>query len=196
VIFLFNFIYRAVRHIYVKLLKKTKLREFSAHGINTRFSPHTSYFTYPEIKLGNNVFINSGAYFSGEIIVGDNVLFGPNVIITSGHHDYSEVGKIIEEQGRPKKNEILILSDSWIGAGSILLQKTKINEGTIIGAGSVVTKEMPPYCVCVGNPCKPINYRYSDSELKEHLLKMNRSNIDISKILEKRKMLFNANFKK
>lgn len=193
---MFNFIYKLIRHIYIKLLTKTKLEEFLAHGINTRFSPHTSYFTYADIKVGNNVFINSGAYFAGKIIVGDNVLFGPNVTITGGHHDYSEIGKTIEEQGRPEKKEILIMSDSWIGAGSILLQKAKINEGTIIGAGSVVTKEMPPYCICAGNPCVPINYRYSDNDLKEHLLMMGKTDDFISNIIKKRKILFNANYKK
>lgn len=183
-------IYKAIRHIYVKLLFKIRKKEFMQFGDNLRFSPQDSFFTYESISLGNNVFINMRAYFAGEIVVGDNVLFGPNVTITGGHHDYKDVGKPIGEQGRPEKKQIIISSDTWIGTGSIILQNSRINEGVVVGAGSVVTKELPPYCICVGNPCKPIKYRYSDNELEEHLRINNKSKEEIDEILNNRRSLF------
>ena len=83
--------------------------------------------------------------------IGDNVMIACNVTITSATHETS-----IESR---RKNiefakKISIGSDSWIGANVVILPGVKIGQGTTIGAGSVVTKDIPDNVVAFGNPCK------------------------------------------
>lgn len=148
-------------------------RKFSKCSKDVRFSPHNSYFTYSKIEIGTNVFINKHAYFSGMVTIGNNVLFGPYVFITDGYHNYDETGKTIEEQGGGQKQRVFIDDDVWVGAKASIMRGVHIYEGTIIGTASIVTKDMPPYCVCAGFPCRPMKLRYTDDELREHYLKRN-----------------------
>lgn len=189
---IFSFIYKAIRQLIIKDLIKVGRKKFCKCGSNVRFSPHNSYFTYGSIEVGNNVFINTNAYLSGSITIGDNVLFGPYVIVTNGHHTYDAVGKYIYAQGRPEKKAILIEQDSWVGARSIILQSAGVGEGSVIGAGSTVTKKMPPYCICFGNPCKPVKYRYSDDELREHFRLTGRSIAEAEQMIVRRREMLNG----
>lgn len=173
------------------ILKKKNISKFLSSSSDLRFSPINSYFTYDKISIGRNVFINRNAYFSGEISIGNNVLFGPYVFITDGYHRYDIPGKLIEEQGAAEKVKVVIDDDVWIGAKSSIMKGVHIHEGSIIGTMSVVVKDMPPYCICVGNPCRPIKYRYSDKELLTHLQIMNKSNEEIKQIISKRAIMFN-----
>lgn len=85
------------------------------------------------------------------VVIGDRVQFGPNVSIFSAGHDTSVLSRIkFVEFGHP----VFIEDDCWIGGNVIILPKVRIGKGSTIGAGSVVTKDIPPYSVAVGNPCK------------------------------------------
>ena len=57
----------------------------------------------------------------------------------------------------------------WIGSGSCILENVIIGDGAVIGANSVVTKDVPPYAICVGNPAKVIKYRFDDIMIKQLL---------------------------
>lgn len=149
--------------------KKRKARKFQGAAANLVFYPEDSVFTYGTIRIGNDVFINRRAYFSGRIHIGNHVLFGPDVFITSGDHCFTEIGKYIHKQGRVVPREVEICDDVWIGAKTCILAGVTIGEGTVVGAGSVVTKDLPSYSVCVGNPCRKIKDRYSSGALAEHL---------------------------
>ena len=63
----------------------------------------------------------------------------------------------------------MIEKNAWVGANVTILKGVKIGEGAVVGAGSLIVKEVPPYSVCVGNPAKPIKLRFNQSELTEHL---------------------------
>ena len=168
-------IMRPIYRIYKNHCNKILRGRFKACCDDLRFHPDTSNFTYNTISLGKNVFINERAYFSGEITVGNNVLFGPDVFITSGDHDYTVVGQLIGEQKRIAGRRVIIDDDCWIGAKVFINKGVHIYEGAIIGGASVVTKNIPPYTLCLGTPCKPIKLRYSDDELRKHFKILNRS---------------------
>jgi len=110
--------------------------------------------------LGDHVKINAGGYFSGEggLIIGDYVLIGPNVCILSAGHEYRDTERFIMEQPLTY-GRIQIERDVWIGASSIILPGVKIGRGAVIGAGSIIAKDVPPYAVVVGNPGRIIKYR-------------------------------------
>ncbi|KAJ5608681.1 hypothetical protein N7528_009248 [Penicillium herquei] len=107
------------------------------------------------IRVGSNVFINFNCTFLDTCIVsiGSRTLVGPNVCFFSGTHPldpHLRNGTNGPEMGRP----ITIGEDCWIAGNVILLPGVTIGNGCTIGAGSVVTKDVPAYHVAAGNPAK------------------------------------------
>lgn len=89
----------------------------------------------------------------GKLYLGDRVSIGPRVtLVLSSHANASLIRGAIQE----KKPEIRIEADAWIGAGVIILPSVTIGKGAIVGAGSVVTKDVPAHTVVFGNPARVI----------------------------------------
>lgn len=103
--------------------------------------------------LGNNVYINFNLTVVDdvEIIVGDYVMFGPNVTIATANHP---IDPALRQKGYQYAKKIAIGNNVWIGANAVILPGVTIGENSIIGAGSIVTKDIPPNVVAVGNPCR------------------------------------------
>jgi acetyltransferase-like isoleucine patch superfamily enzyme len=101
------------------------------------------------------------------IYIGDNVMLGPRVYIRAANHNFSNLTKPINDQGHQyatlnyldKNYSVVIEDDVWIGANSIILSGAKIGKGAIIGAGSVVTREIPANCIAAGIPARVIRMR-------------------------------------
>lgn len=87
------------------------------------------------------------------------------------------------------KGPIVIKDDVWIGTDSIILSGVTIEQGAIIAAGSVVTKDVPAYSIVGGNPATVIKYRYSEEVVKE-MVKINWSAIELNKIKRIKKSLY------
>ncbi len=103
--------------------------------------------------LGKNVYFNFNATLVDDthIYVGDYTKFGPNVIIaTAGHPILPKLREKAYQYNAPVK----IGKCVWLGAGVIVLPGVSIGDNSVIGAGSVVTKDIPANVVAVGNPCK------------------------------------------
>lgn len=116
---------------------------------------------YPyKMEIGYNVFINRNAYITARanITIGDNVLIGPGVIINSGMHRYKDKNKLIRDQGHEIK-PIIIGNDVWIGANAVIMPGVFIGDGSVIGAGAIVTRSIPSYSVAVGIPARIIKER-------------------------------------
>lgn len=112
------------------------------------------------LKVGTNFGINSGTYINaiGTIEIGNYVLIGNNVTISSGMHPIDgNKETVFERQTIPKK--IIIEDDVWIGAGSVIMPGIKLAKGTVVGANSTVTKDTEEYSVVVGSPAKTIKKR-------------------------------------
>ena len=111
------------------------------------------------IEIGNNTSLNRGTWIGNDTVFGDNVMMGPNVSILSGSHNFDNIQIPMSEQGAPPRNPVIIGDDVWIGTRSIILPGVKIGSHSIIGAGSVVTKDVPELAIYAGNPAKLIKYR-------------------------------------
>jgi len=111
------------------------------------------------IEIGDNSGIGVNAWISNNTKIGSNVLMGPDVLIFSGSHKFREKEKLIREQGYDNPAPVIIEDDVWIGARVIILGGIRIQTGAVIGAGSVVTKDVKPYTVVAGSPAKVINQR-------------------------------------
>ena len=112
------------------------------------------------LKIGNNSNIGPYAYIgcSGYIEIGNNVMISPRVSIYAENHIYDDPDRLLKDQG-VKIEQVIIEDDCWIAANSIILAGVTIGKGSVIAAGSVVTKDIPPYSIAAGVPAKVIGTR-------------------------------------
>lgn len=114
------------------------------------------------IYFGNNCEVNMNCTFldDNKIIIGDNVLIAPNVQIYTAYHPthYLDRFTISENETfnfcKTQSAPVIIGKNVWIGGGTIILPGVTIGDNTVIGAGSVVTKDIPADTIAYGNPCK------------------------------------------
>lgn len=105
------------------------------------------------IKVGNNFYANYNCIILdvGPVIIGDNVMFGPNVsLLTAGH----PVHPVSRNSGYEYGLGITIGNNVWIGGHTVVNPGLSIGDNAVIGSGSVVTKNIPENVVAAGNPCK------------------------------------------
>lgn len=132
-------------------------------------------------RCGTHLNIEQGAYFGSgtdfqvgewvgigknfvsqhrKVVIHDQLLMGEEVRFLGAAHNYDDVNVPISQQGTPDKAELEIMSNVWIGTRAMILPGCKrIGEGAIIGAGSVVTHDVPDYAIVGGNPAKVIRMR-------------------------------------
>lgn len=112
------------------------------------------------ITIGNNVGISQNCFIQvrGRVVIGNNVIFGPNVSIFSENHNYSNLDLKISEQGVTRKG-VTIKDGVWLGTRVVIMDGVTIGEGSIVAAGSVVTKDVPPYTIVGGIPANIIKKR-------------------------------------
>lgn len=115
------------------------------------------------IEIGNNVGIAQNCFIQvrGKVIIGNNVIFGPGVSVFSENHNFSDLTKSIKEQGETRKG-VIIEDGVWIGSGAIILDGVSIGHNSVIAAGSVVNKDIPPYCIAGGIPAKVLKMILAD----------------------------------
>ena len=133
-------------------------------GHKTVIELYTSYQNQrfdPSLKIGDNSSIGDNSHISciNKICIGNNVRIGRKVFITDNSHGSSrrcELDIAPNKRDLSTRGEVTIEDNVWIGEMVCILPGIKIGKGTIIGANAVVTKDLPSYCVAVGNPAKVI----------------------------------------
>ena len=120
-----------------------------------------AYFTNQIIKIGNNSGLGVNSFIYGSCVIEDDIMMGPDCIIYGDTmHNYYDY--YYYYYGSIKKSPPVIHNRVWIGSRVIIMPGVEIGEGAVIGAGSVVTKNVPPYAIVGGNPAKVIKYRLFD----------------------------------
>lgn len=112
------------------------------------------------LVIGNNSSIGSDAYVgcSGKIVIGNNVMFGPKCSLFAENHNFMDTEVNIKDQGVNQKG-IIIKDNCWIGSNCIVLDGVTIGEGSVIGAGTLITKDIPPGSIVIDKRSKTINMR-------------------------------------
>ncbi len=113
-----------------------------------------------EISIGNNLSMNTNVQIGasgGKIVIGNDVLIGPNVVIRAADHGTLKQA-LINKQSHAG-GTIVVEDDVWIGANSVILRGVRVGRGTVVAAGSVVTKDTEPYSIVAGIPAKKIAER-------------------------------------
>ena len=183
---------------HVSIGKNTLIGEQSWLNVNGRIQNHK------HIKIGNNCYIGRRNLLasSKELIISDYVMTSNECKFLGSNHVYSNPLEPYIATGTMDNDVLKIGVNVWIGAGAIVLGAVTVGHGSIIGAGSVVTKDIPPFSIAVGNPCKVVkrfNFKINDwervSEFDEKLenlmpeeqeylkiLKINKPNISMPKM--------------
>ncbi|MDR3260116.1 MAG: glycosyltransferase [Fusobacteriaceae bacterium] len=114
------------------------------------------------LQIGDHTYIgefNNIRAGGGKIIIGTNCLISQHITIVASNHGIDKNLPICKQQWCINNNNVIIKDDVWIGANSVILPGVTINEGAVIGAGSIVTKDVPSYAIVAGNPAKILKYR-------------------------------------
>ena len=112
----------------------------------------------PKCRIGSNSELGTRCLIQSGVEIGSNVIMGPDVKIYSRNHKFDNVNLPIGEQGKETKSTI-VGDDVWIGANVVILPGVKVNNHSIIGAGSIVTKDIGEYEIVGGNPASVIKNR-------------------------------------
>lgn len=129
-------------------------------------------------RCGRNVNIEHGAVFGGgrhieigddsgvgvncmikKAIIGNGVMMGPEVVFIVHNHRFDDIQIPMWKQGYIESDPVIVEDDVWIGTRAIVMPGIRIGKGSIVGAGAVVTKDIPPYSIVGGNPAKIIKSR-------------------------------------
>jgi len=135
-------------------------------GNNFQISSYCSLFSEgidgEKIIIKNNVALNFNVMINannkGYIEIEDNVIIGPNTVLRASNHNFEDINKPIRYQ-KHAGGKIIIKEDVWIGSNCTILPNIVIGKGSIVGAGSVVTKNIPEYSIVAGVPAKIIKSR-------------------------------------
>jgi acetyltransferase-like isoleucine patch superfamily enzyme len=113
------------------------------------------------IELGDRVGFNYGCYVNGYggLTIGDDCMFGPYVMIHTANHELGDPTQPPTGHGWRDDGPLAIGRNSWVGMGACVLPGVTIGEGCVVGAGSVVADDLPPFTVAVGNPARVVRER-------------------------------------
>ena len=173
-------ILRRLRNVY---LRKIKWRHYDI-GKNFHFGLGVKIWAKNKIEIGENFYLGRFSQIECDTIIGNNVIMGNHVALVGKYdHNFMQIGTPIRlsSQIRDKdynwlgnKSEVIIEDDVWLGYGVIVISGVKISKGSIVAAGSVVTKDIEPYSIYAGNPARFIKKRFNNQQQEMHESKMNK----------------------
>ena len=147
-------IFRGLRQFFAK-------RIITEMGKNVNIESGASFTPWVSIGDYSGIGVNCelNATLGGEIKIGKYVMMGPECVIYTRNHSFARTDIPMQQQGYDEPKEVVIGDDVWIGRRVIILPGVHIGEGSVIAAGAVVTKDVPPYSIVGGCPAKVIKNR-------------------------------------
>jgi maltose O-acetyltransferase len=130
-------------------------------GEGLRVAPKANIGSGQRISVGKNCGLARGLFVLGDVQAGDDLMLGPEVVMISYNHEYSNSTVPMRAQGASASRPITIGDDVWIGMRAMIMPGVTIGSHAIVAAGSIVTKDVPDWAIVGGNPAKIIKYRTS-----------------------------------
>jgi maltose O-acetyltransferase len=140
---------------------------FRSCGKNLNVEYGAFFHSGSTISIGDNSGIGVKAHVSGTITIGNDVMMGKDVIIMTVNHTFDRTDIPMNRQGFGKEKPVVIEDDVWICDRVIILPGVRVGKGSILGAGAVVTKDVPEYAIVGGMPAKVIKYRKPSDIVKK-----------------------------
>lgn len=148
--------------------------EFHSIGVDVNIEKGFKYLSGENINIGNHVFIGESSRFLSTdacIYIGNFVMFGPEVAIITGDHRFNVIGEYmynVKQKLEGNDMDVIIEDDVWIGARVTILKGVRVGKGSVIGAGSIVTKDVLPYSISAGVPARQIGVRFDADDILAH----------------------------
>jgi maltose O-acetyltransferase len=126
---------------------------------NSKFEPCVYISDARRLRVGRHVRINENAFLQGAIVIGDFVMIAPKVSIYTRTHRHEDAGRPMVLAGETETRPVTIEDDVWIGINAVVLPGITIGRGSIVGANSLVNKNVEPYSIVGGVPARLIRRR-------------------------------------
>lgn len=142
---------------------QTALRRFfggmllNSHGKNINIEKGAKFSKL--VELGDNSGLGINCNIMGKCVIGKDVMMGPDCVVYTRNHKTDDVTIPMCRQGFEEAKPVYIGDDVWIGGRVTILPGVHIGNGSIVGTGAVVTKDVPDYAVVGGVPAKVLKYR-------------------------------------
>jgi len=143
---------RSIRYFLAK-------RIFKSTGKNVNLEYKAKFGLGQSIIIGDNSGIGVNARIPSNTIIGNNVMMGPDCLILPSNHRFDDINVPMIFQGFTISKQTIIKDDVWIGARVTILPGKVIGNGVVIGAGSVVTRDLEDFGIYGGNPARLIRFR-------------------------------------
>lgn len=141
-----------------KVIRRNSARKFLLY-VGKNVNIEKGAMISSKCSVGDNSGVGINARLHGPVEIGENVMMGPECIIYTKNHSFNRTDVPMNQQGFSSEKPVIIGNDVWIGGRVIILPGVKIGDGSIIGAGSIVTKSVPGYSIVGGNPAKILRSR-------------------------------------
>jgi maltose O-acetyltransferase len=146
-----------VRQMVAELDDARQKKSLHFCGENVKIYPPVIFYGAEALDVGANTSVAPFVHIwcGGRVVIGANCMIGSHVAISSLTHDYSEA-----EMSRTMVAKPVHIEDGvWIGSHAVIMPGTRVGKGAVVGAGSVVTKDVPPYAIVYGVPATIQDYR-------------------------------------
>lgn len=153
-------------------IKALACRKVLTHGDDLHLGARTRIWAPSHVRMGNQVYVGKDVHIEANCRIGNYCLIANRVAIVGRHdHDFSAVGFPVRfspwvgSKRFPNQyadEEVVIEDDVWLGYGTIVLTGVTVGRGCVIAAGSVVTRDIPPYSIAAGVPAKVVGKRFDD----------------------------------
>ena len=130
-------------------------------GHKCEIEPHIDVGFHPLLKIGNFCQINQNVIMKS-VEMGNYVMIAPGVVFLDRLHNFERLDIPMAKQGDSERMKTRIGNDVWIGQNAIIMPNIEIGDGVIIGAGAVVTKNIPAHAIVVGVPARISRFRNTE----------------------------------
>lgn len=128
-------------------------------GRRAKIGLGTSFSSNRAVRIGDDFFCGRDCHFGAPVDIGRDVMFASFVALVGGDHRIDGISVPIRLSGRETMKTICIGDDVWIGHGAIVLHGCSLGTGSVVAAGSVVTRDVPEYAIVAGSPARVLRYR-------------------------------------
>lgn len=132
-------------------------RIIAYQGENVNIEKNASFT--PALQIGDQSGIGISCEINGPVTIGKYVMMGPEVVVYTSGHNFDRIDIPMQQQGSSEEKPVVIEDDVWIGRRAIIMPGVHIGRGCVIGAGAVVTKDIPDYSVVGGVPARILKRR-------------------------------------
>lgn len=149
---------------FVRVLRRQRARLLNGGRISTGRSfvigPRAQIHRRARVRVGDRVGIGSDFVCQVHAEIGDDVMISSYVAFIGDDHRFDNPLHTITTQGNRPVARVVLMGDNLVGHGTIVIGDVVIGRGAIVGAGSLVSRDLPPDTVCVGRPARPIRARH------------------------------------